>query len=82
MAINWSELSDKEMVEKGESQIWLSSFASNNHNAPAHKEVDNFWRHTTDVGKKHLYQRAWNMAYRSAGYEPTESEILAARDPE
>ncbi|QHJ81430.1 MAG: hypothetical protein [Bacteriophage sp.] len=79
--INWAELTDKELVEKGETQIWLSSFASNNPKAPAHKEVDELWRYTTDNGKKHLYQRAWNRAYKSAGYEPSEIEIEAARDP-
>lgn len=79
--INWSELNDKELVEKGEMQIWLSSFASNNPKAPAHEEVDALWKYTTDNGKRHLYQRAWNNAYRSAGYEPSDSEIDAARDP-
>ena len=31
--------------------------------------------------KPWLYQRGWNDAYRSAGHEPSESDIEAAKAP-
>ena len=78
---NWAEMNEAELVEKASNQIWLSSFAANNPRAPAHKEVDDFWRYCYDSEKRHLYQRAWNKAYEAAGYIPSEREILAAEDP-
>lgn len=66
--INWHELNDEDFVDKAEMQIWLSAFASNNPRAPAHKEVDSCWRYASDNGKEHLYKKAWDEAYKSAGY--------------
>lgn len=79
--IDWSVKSDKQFVEDAELQIWLSAFAANNPRAPAHREADAAYNEARRREKLWLYQRAWNAAYRSAGHEPSESDILAARNP-
>lgn len=79
--INWAALDDGDFVKRAEQQIWLSAFASNNPRAPAHKEADAAWFEAERRGKPWLYQRAWNAAYRSCGYEPSASEIERAQEP-
>lgn len=79
--INWHAMTDDEFVKACETQIWLSSFASNNPRAPAHKEVDLAYNEAVRRGKTWLYQRAWNAAYRSCGYTPSEHDIELAKEP-
>ena len=78
-AIDWQEMNDDQFVERAETQIWLSAFASNNPRAPAHKEVDAAYDEARRREKPWLYQQAWNRAYRSCGYKPSEHEIELAR---
>lgn len=80
--IDWQSLDDEAFVKKAEMQIWLSAFASNNPSAPAHKEADYAYDEATRREKPWLYQRAWNAAYRSCGYEPSDSAIELAKGPE
>lgn len=76
--IDWEALTDREYLERAETQIWLSAFAANNPRAPAHEEADRAYAEAERRDKKWLYQRAWNAAYRSSGYEPSERDIMAA----
>jgi len=80
-AIDWPALTDEQFLEKAKAQIWLSAFANNNPNAPAHDEADNAYVESKRREKPWLYQRAWNSAYRSCGYEPSEGDIKAAMTP-
>lgn len=79
--IDWPSMSDDEFLDRAETQIWLSAFAANNPRAPAHQEADNAYDEAQRRKKPWLYQRAWNAAYRSAGYQPSESDIENAREP-
>ena len=79
--INWQDLDDAELVARAEQQIWLSAFASNNPRAPAHQETDRAHDEAQRREKPWLYQRAWNKAYRSCGYEPSEEDLAAAKEP-
>lgn len=79
--IDWQSMTDEEYLGRAETQIWLSAFASNNPRAPAHKEADAAYDEARRRGKPWLYQRAWNAAYRSAGYEPSQSDIESAKEP-
>ena len=81
MAYDWKNMTEEEYLDNAERQIWLSAFANNNPRAPAHKEVDLAYDEAKRRDKTYLYQRAWNRAYRSCGYEPSDSEIAAARGP-
>jgi hypothetical protein len=81
-AIDWTSLDDDAFVERAETQIWLSAFANNNPRAPAHKEADAAYDEAERRGKPWLYNRAWNAAYRSAGHEPSERDIEAAKEPQ
>jgi hypothetical protein len=76
--IDWKSLDDAQFVEKAEHQIWLSAFAANNPRAPAHRESDHAYDEAKRREKPWLYQRAWNKAYRSAGYVPSASDIARA----
>jgi len=78
---DWTILDDEGFVRIAEQQIWLSAFASNNPRAPAHKEVDAAYDEAERRQKPWLYQRAWNKAYRSCGYEPSEEEVARALAP-
>lgn len=79
--IDWTSKTDEEFVKDAETQIWFSAFAANNPRAPAHKETDAAWAEAKNRGKLWLYQRAWNKAYLSCGYQPSDSEIEAAKEP-
>lgn len=81
MAYDWEKMTEEEYLDNAERQIWLSAFANNNPRAPAHKEVDRAYDEAKRRGKTYLYQRAWNAAYRSCGYEPSDNEKAAARGP-
>ena len=74
----WSAMDDADFVVAASQQIWLSAFAGNNPRAPAHAEADKAYAAAKEIGKPWLYQQAWNDAYRSEGYEPSESDIKAA----
>lgn len=78
--IDWTAMDDDAFVKDAEMQIWLSAFANNNPRAPAHVEADAAIVEARRRGKPWLYQRAWNAAYRSAGYEPTEDQERAAQE--
>lgn len=78
--IDWQSLTDAEFLDRAETQIWLSAYASNNPRAPAHMESDAAYNDAKRRGKPWLYQRAWNAAYRSAGYKPSSSDIERAKD--
>ena len=78
MAIDWESLTDDEYLDHAERQIWLSAFASNNRRAPAHEQSDRAYDEAKRREKPWLYQRAWNAAYRSCGYEPSERDIAKA----
>ncbi|MBL8582237.1 MAG: hypothetical protein JNL61_08435 [Rhizobiaceae bacterium] len=79
--MDWAGMTDDDYLKKAEMQIWLSAYASNNPHAPAHKEVDAAYDDAQRRGKPWLYNRAWNQAYRSAGYEPSDADLEAARAP-
>lgn len=81
-AIDWAAKSDEDFVKAAEMQIWLSAFASNNPRAPAHNETGAAYAEAKRREKLWLYQRAWNRAYLSCGYEPSNSEIEAAKEPQ
>ena len=74
-------MDDADFVKQAETQIWLSAFASNNSRAPAHWKVDVCYDEAGRRKQPHLYQRAYNRAYVSCGYELSESDKAAARDP-
>jgi hypothetical protein len=79
--IDWSVMTDDEFLAKAEQQIWLSAFARNNPRAPAHVETDAAYDEAQRREKPWLYQRAWNASYASCGYEPSDSDRAAAREP-
>ena len=80
--IDWQAMDDETFIKRAETQIWLSAFANNNPRAPAHKEADAASDEAKRRGKPWLYQRAWNAAYRSCGYEPSEDDVERAKAPE
>lgn len=80
-AIDWPSKTDEEFLKEAEQQIWFSAFASNNPRAPAHKEADAAYDESRRREKPWLYKRAWNAAYRSCGYEPSEDDVASAQDP-
>lgn len=77
--IDWQSKNDDDFVKDAETQIWLSAFAANNPRAPAHREADAAYEESRRREKPWLYQQAWNAAYRSAGYEPSDWDIKAAK---
>jgi hypothetical protein len=77
--IDWQSMDDDALVKRAEMQIWLSAFASNNPRAPAHAEADAASDEAHRRGKRWLYQRAWNAAYRSAGHEPSSTDVALER---
>lgn len=78
--IDWKSMSDSDFLQCAEQQIWLSAFASNNPRAPAHGEADRALAEARRRGKPWLYQQAWNAAYRSCGYQPSESDVKNASE--
>lgn len=72
--IDWSSKDDDVFVKDAETQIWLSAFANNNPRAPAHVEADAAYDEAIRRSKPWLYQRAYNKAYRSCGFTPSERE--------
>ena len=80
--IDWQSLDDDEFVKRAEMQIWLSAFAISNPRAPAHDEADAAYDEAKRREKPWLYQRAWNAAYASCGYEPNEDDRKRAMAPE
>ena len=83
MAIDfdWFRMDEDEFVRVAERVLWSSAFASNNPRAPAHKQADDAYAEADRRGKPWLYQRAWNKAYRSCGYEPSANDLERAKDP-
>ncbi len=81
MAIDWPSFSDEDFVKRAEQQIWLSAFASNNPNAPAHRQADLAHDEAGRRSKPWLYQRAWNSAYRSCGHTPSDRDLERAMEP-
>ena len=79
--IDWPSLSDEDFVSKAEMQIWLSAFANNNPHAPAHKEADNAYDEAKRREKPWLYQRAYNAAVKSCGYDVSDRDIENAKEP-
>lgn len=79
--IDWQSLTDDDFVGQADRQIWLSAFANNNPRAPAHAEVDAAYHEAKRRGKPWLYQRGWNRAAISAGFEPSAADLDAAKEP-
>lgn len=77
--IDWTSKDDDTFVKDAETQIWLSAFANNNPLAPAHVEADAAYEEARNRSKPWLYQRAYNKAYRSCGFTPSEREIELER---
>ena len=77
--IDWRSKTDDEFIKEAETQIWLSAFASSNPRAPAHDEADRAHDEANRREKPWLYQRAWNSAYASCGYQPSAADIEAAK---
>lgn len=73
-------MGDDALVAVTEQQCWLSAFASNNPRAPAHWKCDLAYKEANRREKPWLYQRGWNRAYMSSGYEPSESERARATE--
>lgn len=76
------EMDDDALERRTSDLVWLSAFASNNPNAPAHWQVDDCYDEFHDRNLQWRYQRAWNKAYRLAGHEPSEYDVAAAQPPE
>lgn len=74
-------MDDAAFVEEVERAVWLSAYASNNGRSIYHAECDATYDEAKRREKLWLYQRGWNAAYRSCGYEPSESDLEAARSP-
>jgi hypothetical protein len=70
-------MTDSELVEEVKDRVWLSGYATNNPRWQCDATHDEARRRQ----KPWLYQRGWNDAYRSAGHEPSESDIEAAKAP-
>jgi hypothetical protein len=60
--IDWQALTDDVFAERAEMQIWLSAFANNNPDAPAHREADAAYDEAQRRGKPELYERACELA--------------------
>lgn len=73
-------LDDDAFVREVESKVWLSAYAANNPRSRYHAECDAAYDEANRRGKPWLYQRGWNEAYRSAGHEPTESDLAGAQE--
>jgi hypothetical protein len=76
-----NDLDDDALAKEAERQIWLSAFAGNNPRAPAHWKADEIYDEAERRGKPWLYQRGYNEAYASCGYEPSDEDIEAAKAP-
>jgi hypothetical protein len=81
MRRDWKSMDEDEFLRRAEMEIWLSAYAANNPRAPAHRESDAAYAEANRREKPWLYQRAWNAAYRSAGYEPSEDDIKRSMPP-
>lgn len=79
--IDWPSMSEEDFLKKAEQQIWLSAFAANNPLAPAHDETTRAYAEAKRREKPWLYARAWNAAYTSCGYELSDHDREAAREP-
>ena len=62
-------MSDDDFVDEVENMVWLSAFAANNPRSIYHSQCDSTYSEAVRRGKPWLYQRGWNAAYRSCGYE-------------
>jgi hypothetical protein len=74
-------MDDADFVKEVEEKCWLSAFAANNPRSAYHGQVDACYDEAKRREKPWLYQRGWNAAYRSEGYQPSESDIKAAMEP-
>jgi len=73
-------MTDDELVKEVADAVWLSAYASNNPRSKYHEEVDAAHDECRRREKPWLYQRGWNKAYRSQGYEPSAADIEAAKE--
>lgn len=69
------QLSDSDFVDHAKDQIWLSAFASNNPRSKYHWQTDACYDEAVRRERGYLYKKAWNAAYRLAGYEPTAADV-------
>lgn len=80
-ASSLAAMDEKALVEETEMKCWLSAYATNNPRSAYHWQTDACYDEAKSRGKLWLYQRGWNAAYRSAGYEVSESNLKAAQEP-
>lgn len=75
------QMDDAVFVKEVEEKCWLSAFAASNPRSAYHWQVDACYDEAKRREKPWLYQRGWNAAYRSEGYQPSESDLKAAIEP-
>lgn len=75
-------MTDDQFVHEAELKVWLSAFASNNSRAPAHWQCDLCYDEARRREKPWLYQQGWNQACLSAGHQPSQGDIEAAKEPQ
>lgn len=64
-----ASLTDEEFIDVAKDTIWLSAYAGNNPRSDYHWQADACHNEAKRRGKPMLYQKAWNKAVRSAGYD-------------
>lgn len=78
-AIKLQAMGDTALTEECGEKCWLAAYAGSNPRSKYHWQVDACYNEAKSRGKPWLYQRGWNSAYRSAGYEPSERDLELAR---
>jgi len=73
-------MDDAKLQSTVEHYVWLSGYAANNPKSEYHAKCDATYAECERRQKPWLYQRGWNSAYRSAGYEPSDYDRKAATE--
>lgn len=74
-----TSMTDDELVKETETKCWLSAYAANNPRSDNHWKTDVLYAEAKRRNKPWLYNRGWNAAWVSAGYELSDHDIEAAR---
>lgn len=72
---------DAAIMREAERVTWLSAYAGNNPRSKYHWQVDDVWAETRRREKPWLYAQGYNNTCRACGFEPTDSDLEAAKEP-
>ena len=73
-------MNDDDLTGRVEHFVWLSAFASNNPRSDYHPKCDATYDECNRRKKPWLYQRGWNRAFASSGYELSDYDLDRAKE--